>query len=427
MQAFVGTVETSKAAGVTVLVRRLGAQVSDLAVLGDAQREAVVAAGLYPVTRANLSVALGEGTALALDVVKATNTAVYEHILENLDSYLQVREENEVTVDASEEFVAVLGDVAGAAESAVLPVAEGASESCTVADLEELEDSAWTAVVSAGRFAPTVWNVSQFVGKFGVSEEVVENLNRLDLTEVEEVGEESRYDLGYALANAEDLDPGARVRLVEQLKLPGGLDPECLTGAGLKLLPALLAAELVPDAAETYARVSGCPFAFREEYFAASKGLVSYVCELPLSSDDLPKMMRSPRVAPAVKRAIADDAEFVHRRLSMKGVIAICEWAAKGNNVSVELLVKLSEAGAPAEHILSLLEPHLANIELPVLDQMLLALGDEYEPLTRVGRHRPKLKERDGTEELLNELKRRGRVSSFSRGLLAGLRVNMRH
>jgi hypothetical protein len=426
MQAFVGAADASKAADVAVLVRRLGAQVSDLAVLGDAQRGAVVTAGLYPVTRANLSVALGEGAALALDVVKVTNAAVYKHILENLDDYLNILEEDEVTVAASEEFDAVLGDVAGAAEWAVLPVAEGASESCEVADLQELDDGAWTAVVSASRFAPTVWNVSRFVGRFGVSEELVENLATLDLTEVEEVEEESRFDLGYALADAEDLDPAVRVRLVGQLKVPGGLDPERLTDAGLTVLPVLLASDLVPDAAETYARVGGRPFAFREEYFAASKDLASYVCKLPLSSDDLPKVMRSRRVAPAVKRAIAEDVEFVSGRLSRQGAIAICEWAAKGNTVSAELLVKLSGAGAPAESVVSLLENHLSDIELQVLDQILLALGDEYEPLTRVGGHRPKLKERDGTKELLEELKRRGRVSSFGQALLGGIRVNMR-
>ncbi|MEU5965854.1 hypothetical protein ABZ777_31995 [Micromonospora parva] len=426
MQAFVGTVETSKAADVAVLVRRLGAQISDLVPLGGAQRKAIVTARLYPVTRANLSAALGEDTPLALDVVKATNKTVYEHILDNLDSYLYARKDDEVTVDASEKFVPTLNDVAGAAESAVLPVVKRASESCEVADLEELDAAAWTAVVSAARFAPTVRNVSQFVAKFGVTKELVKNLNSLDLTEIEEVEEESRYDLGYALAHAEDLDPAVRVGLVEQLRLPGGLDPERLNGAGLKLLPVLLAAELVPDTAETYARVGGSPFALREEYLAVSKCLASYVCELPLSSDDLPKIMRSRHVAPAVKRAIADDAEYVHGRLSRQGAIAICEWAAKGNTVSVELLVELSEAGAPAEHIVSLLEPHLPDIELPVLDQILLALGDEYEPLTRVGGHRPKLKERDGTEELLRELKRRSRVSSFDRAVFGSIRVNMR-
>ncbi|MGY4682148.1 YobI family P-loop NTPase [Micromonospora aurantiaca (nom. illeg.)] len=427
MQAFVGTAETSQAADLAILLRRLSSQVSDLAVLGDAQRRAVVTDSLYPVTRANLAAALGEGTQLALDVVKAANATVYQHILDNLDSYLHAREDVDVTVYASEEFVAVLNDIAGVAPLALLPVAKGASEACEVADLEELDRTAWTSVVSAGRVKPTVWNVSQFVSEFGVSEELRKALNSLDLTQADEVEEESRYDLGYALVHAEDLDPAARVRLVKQLELPGGLDPERLSGAGVKLLPALLAAELVPDAAETYALVSGSPFAVREEYFAVSRSLASYVCELPLSSDDLPKMMRSRRVAPAVKRAIAADAEYVHSRLSRHGAIVICEWAAMGNTVSVDLLVKLSEAGAPAGHILKLLEPHFPDIELPVLDEILQTLGDEYEPLTRLGRHRPKLKARDGTEELLDELKRRGRVSSFNRTLLGGIQVNMRH
>lgn len=427
MQAFVGTVDPSKVAGVVVLLHRLGAQVSDLSVLGDAQCMAVVEARLYPITRANLSAALGEDIPLALDVVKATNTAVYQHILENLDEYLDARKENEATVDASDRFVAVLNDIAGVADSTVSKIADGASRACTVTDLEDLDEAAWTAVASANRFAPTVWNVSQFVAKFGVSEALVKILNSLDLTEVHTVQEESRYDLGYSLINAQDLDPAARVRLVEQLALPDGLDPEHLTGAGLKLLPALLAAELVPDAAETYARLSDSPFSLREEYFAAAKSLASYVCKLPLSSDDLSKVMRSPQVAPAVKRAIAHDAGYVDGRLSRQGAIAFCEWALKGNTVSVELLVLLSAAEAPAELILGLLEEHLTGIETPLLDQILRALGDEYEPLTRVGHHRPKLKERDGTVELLNELKSRGRVSSFSLARFGGIKVNMRH
>jgi hypothetical protein len=91
----------------------------------------------------------------------------------------------------------------------------------------------------------------------------------------------------------------------------------------------------------------------------------------------------------------------------------------------VELLVKLSEAGAPAEHILSLLKPHLSDIELPVLGQILRALGGDYETLTKLGR-RPRLEELDGTEELLKELKRRRRVSSYRPSKLGGIRVNMR-
>lgn len=428
MKTFVEVMDASEAADLASLLRRLGAKVNDLTLIGETQRTALVAAGLYPVTRRNLWAALGEVTRLALDVVKATNDDVYQHLLANLDDYLDVVAEDELTVVAADEFVGVLRDVAGATESAVFAVANGASEVCAVEDLEELDDTAWTAVVSAGRFAPTVWNVTQFVGKFGVTRDLAERLTSLNLTEAEEVEEDSRFDLGYELAGAEALDAGARVRLVRELKLPRGLDPGRLSETGLTILPTLLAAELVPDAAETYACISDRPFAFREEYFAASENLAAYVADLPLASEDLPQLMRSRRVAPDVKRAIADDVEFVSSRLSRLGAIAICEWASLGNSVSVDLLVELSEADAPAERILVLLEPHLPDIDLEVLDRILLALGDEYEPLTRVGHHRPKLKDREGTEELLEELERRDRVSSFSRSRFgAGIRVNMRH
>jgi len=380
MRALVDTdVEASKAADVAALLRSLDARIGDLTVLGDAQRNAVVMSGLYPVTRANLSAALGKGVELALDVVKATGGSVYEHILANLADYLDVLDEEEVTIARPENFVDVLGDVVDAAESAVLRVAKGASESCAVVDLTELDA-------------------------------------------------EARFALGYALAGTQELQPDARVRLVGQLELNPGLDPGQLTDSGLAVLPALLGAGLVPDASETYSLVSDRPFAYREDYFAASKELPSYVSELALSSEDLDQMMRSDRVKPAVKRALVDDVEFVRGRLSRQGAIAICVWANKGSEVSVDLLVLLSETQAPAEHVLGLLAPHLSDVEFPVLDRILLALGDDYEPLTRVGRHRPRLKEGDGTGELLAELQRRDRVSSFGPTRWGGeIRVNMRH
>lgn len=428
MQTFTEDTDETTAAHMVVLLERLGAQVSELALLGEAQRTTVVTARLYPITRANLMAALAEGPGLALDEVKAADREVYWHVVAHLANYFEALDEDEVTVRSAGEFVPVLNDVARIAESAVLTVAEGASQPCMVADLQELDERAWTAVVSAGRLDSTVWNVSQFVAKLGITKELAKKLEGLHLIAADEVEEESRFDLGYALANTEDLSVGARIRLLHELQLPGDLDPGRLADIGLALLPALLTAALVPDAAETYAYVSGHPFAFREEYFAASKELATYVGTLPLSSADLPQVMRSRRVASAVKRAIADDVEFVSGRLSRQGAIAICEWAARGHTVAVELLIELSKAGAPAERILGLLEPHLPDIDLAALDQTLLALGDEYELLTKLGRHRPKVRGYEGTEELLKELKRRGRVSSFTPALLGdGFRVNMRH
>lgn len=401
MQAFVGTIEASKATDVATLLSRLGTQVDELAKLGDVQRKAVVAAGLYPVTRANLVMALGDGLELALDVVKAANEDVYSHVLANLEDYLDLLDGDEVTVHAPEDFLTVLEDIATVLPSAVLPVAEGASESCEVGNLEDLDEKAWPPVVSAGRFAPTVWNMTRFTDKFGVPAALAERLHALDLTEPGDVDEESKRDLAYTLTDANDIDANVRVRLVGQLDLAEDLDVERLSDTALNMLPELMVAELVPDSPETYACISRRPFELREKYFAASKNLATYVCELPLSNDDLIQIMKSRHVAPAAKRAITDDADFVRGHLTRNGAVAICDWANLGNEVSVELLVELSRTDVPADHILNLLEPHLPTIELAILDRIMISLGDEYEPLTRRGRHRPKLKDLPGTEELL--------------------------
>ena len=153
----------------------------------------------------------------------------------------------------------------------------------------------------------------------GFSSDLAEKLDNRDLTAAEEVADESRFELAYVLANSDKLNQSSVTRLIGQLELPGTLDPERLTDAGLKAIPTLLATDLVSDTAQTYACVSESPFSLKEDYFAASKDLSSYICALPLSSADLAQVMRSRRVPAAVKRAIADNVDFVSGRLSRHG------------------------------------------------------------------------------------------------------------
>ncbi|TDC47684.1 hypothetical protein E1212_23650 [Jiangella ureilytica] len=90
--------------------------------------------------------------------------------------------------------------------------------------------------------------------------------------------------------------------------------------------------------------------------------------------------------------------------------------------------VALSKAGASGIYILGLLGPHPRSIDLESSRPDSARVGDDYVPLTRTGHHHPPLKDLDGTEELLEELKRRDRVSSFGPAkLMGGIRVYMRH
>lgn len=426
MEAFAGDVTAEQAAGLAMTLATLGVEIGDLRALGGTQRVAVVAAGLYPITRSNL-LSASAGSPLALDALKAAHPEVYEHVLAHLHAYLDVLANNEPTIAEPGQFAAVLADVLGAEASLLESVAVRASEHCEISELADIDETAWPAVVASGRFEPTAVNVSQFANEFEVTEDLAKNLANHNLINAGDLELDARLALAYALAESQHLTEDDTVRLIGQLDLPDGLAPDQLAETGKTIVPALLKAELVPDTAETYECISDSDYAFRESYFAASTALATYVTELALSKDDIAKLFRNRHVATDVKRAIAADVAFVRDRLSRVGAIVICEWADRGQTTSVELLTELARADAPAERILGLLEPHLATIDLAALDQILSALGDEYEPLTRHGRHRPKLKARPGTEQLLDELKRRDRVSTYSPAFLGGIKVNMRH
>lgn len=434
MSAFTEPVDADRAATLVELLRGLDIEISDLTVLGDAQRLAVVAAGLYPVTRANLIAALDPGQkgddddiSLELDVIKSRDADVYSRVVENLDSYLDGLTHDEVTVEDPGAFLSVLGDVASAPKPLAQAVAERAAEQCIVGNLAELDEAGWPAVVAANRFVTSTSNVSLYLGKHGITADMAQCLADHDLVDADAMDGEAKTALAYALVQASDLSIGDRVRLVAQLELPGYLEPSKLGADGLTALPELLAAGEVEDTAESYAFVTDQPYSFKEKYFTSSSDLASYVTELPLSSDDLDQMMKSRRVGHSVKVAIAANDAFVSARISRRLAITMGDWALKGNQVSPALILTLSQAEAPAEKILPLLERHLRSIDIATLDAILLALGDDYEPLTRTGRHRPRLKPRPGTKPLLDELQRRNRVSSYGDAMLGGIKVNMRH
>ena len=133
------------------LLRGLGARMLILKELGEAQRLAVVAANLYPVTRANLVAALDKDLALALDVIKKHNERVYAHVVNNLQDYLDSLEEGKVTVEDPDSFLDVLEDIVATPAQVLRSVALRASESCEVSDLAGLDQEGWHAVVSGGQ------------------------------------------------------------------------------------------------------------------------------------------------------------------------------------------------------------------------------------------------------------------------------------
>ncbi|MFW0785127.1 hypothetical protein AAFP35_11440 [Gordonia sp. CPCC 206044] len=440
MTIFKDAMPTENAESLANLLLSLDVNIRDLSLVGEAQLDALVATGLYPVTRANLHTALsrrerddsadsqvGEHISLALDDVKSRNSVVYSHLVRNLPDYLDALSTDEFTVAESESFVDVISDISGLPANLIQTVAERASASCTIGNLADVDRAAWPPVVAAHRFVTSVSNVILYVQEYGVTSELAGVLVEQSLAEVDAVDEQMKTDLAYALIEAETLGVPDRVSLIGELEKSDYLDPSRLS-TGLTLLPELVAAGHVSDDAETFACLSDQPISSRTRYFELSEGLVSYVTDLELTADDLNEIMKNADVPRSVKAKIANDAVFVAGRISRSNAITICNWALMGNDVSTALLLELCRAKAPAEKILVLLEPHLPSITLDTLDSILDALGGEYQRLTSTGHHVPRLKEREGTEALLDALKRLDRVSSYSepRLLVSEFKVYMR-
>ena len=418
-------VDRSVGDAVAKLLVHLDARIDDLSVLGNAQRSAVVENGLYPITRSNLITALEAEEIPGLDDMKVDNEKIYERVVAGLREYVELLEPEEVTVTTPDHFTAILNDIQRHDGALIQQVAARASEHCVITDLSAIGVEAWPAVAASRRLSITSSNVSEFLREIGPSEELLENLAGGSIA-AGELDDDENADLATGILDMVGLEPGTRVSLVGQLGLTTNLDPAQLPDAALALTPKLLSAGLVADSAVTYSHVSNREFAEREQYFAASKALPSYVTELDLSTKDVEEIFRSRLVGVDVKKAVVDDFDFVSTRLNRATAISIGAWAIKGYEVSTDLLLALSEAKAPADYILQLLEPHLSHADLDVIDRILKPLGNGYDQLTQPGTHRPRVSDRDGTEELLEELKRRGKVSSFKRRALGGFKVHMK-
>jgi hypothetical protein len=428
MQAFTSDLDSARADALADLLSQLGARFEQLTVLGGAQRRAIADRGLYPITAHNVRAALETDHTPALDQARELNPRVYEHLLREIERYIAILQPNEPAVAEGSAFAGILNDVSDNAPDAVASVARRAHSSCVIGDVTELESDSRPGVASAGRFLTTAANVSVLLHEFGLTHELAEVIGQQPLTSPDAVSAADRSELAVAIANSAHLASAPSVRRIEDLALDDELDVELLDQHGLSKLPELLGAGHVADEPATYESIAERPFVLRERFFEASRRLADYVTAISLTAEDLAKFFRSSKVSVDAKRALAADAAYLSQHLDRGSAIALAQWAQKGHNLEVAVLAVLSEKRAPAEYIIELLAPLLPGIDSAELERILRGLGDPYELLVQLGHHRPKLSPHEGTTELLDELKKRGFVSSYKTlPFGSSLRVNMRH
>src|SRR5690606_21544387 len=130
-----------------------------------ALRDQLVERNLYPVTRTNLTAALGPDGGLALDQIKKADENVYHHVLEHLADYLR---EGVETVSDPASFVEVLKDVAERSPDSIKDVGRRAVDGCLVQEIAAVDPSMCPAPARSSRFPTTVANDKVYAAKHNV-------------------------------------------------------------------------------------------------------------------------------------------------------------------------------------------------------------------------------------------------------------------
>lgn len=404
------------AENVASLFESAGVIVPNLAAISNSLREGFISRKLYEVTLGNLTEANGSEPNLALDSL--TNEDIYRHCLENLTEYLAAIGGKYQTVESRERFIEIVEDaleVIGTEK--VEAIVAGASSTCVVGSLSDIDENVWPALAQYDRFPPSFENVTKYIESIGSIDtslgQLLTGLQRL--VEVEDATEEAKVSLATKILNAGDYisDPEIRARLVESLEVEEFLKVDTIPDEDGSLFANLLKRKVIADEAESFERISDTDWPTREAYILASADFHVYMEPKHVQSD-LGALLLNDKINVRVKNAIVARADDFVEGAGTGGLSQLARYAIQTTAlVSEEVIVIMASRGVPAQHVIQLLSSHLNSISSAKLFAILESLGGSYSDLTAVGFERPKLQNTEANRGLLVRLQNDGIVNTF--------------
>lgn len=421
---------TTQASLVAYIFKKSGVALPSLAPLAPSVRQAFVNESLYDINQENLELALDHTTELALDNIKKHSQTVYDYVLMNLESYLEVLDIESPTVAMSEAFQQVLVDVDNYDEARIDEVVERAASDCTITVLTKVPDRALQSLAKGNRFLATFENVSHYfetVGSIDANIAVVLESAKA-IAEIDNATDPDKVKVAKAIIAAAQFIKSAetRVMLVSSLDLAEHLSMADLTPENGPLFGHLVKHNLIDDTVAVYDLLAKTTWETRESLITESKQFPNYLSP-QLLQKDLVSFLQSGLIDPSVKRIVLERAGEFTALSDAQGMTALASQAITLNvSLGIELLEKMATYGVPAELVLSLITPHIDEIELQRLLSILNSLGGDYPKLTSPGRDRPRIPNTASNRALLERLKREGIVSTYVHEP-PNIRVNKRH
>ncbi|HFU8545778.1 TPA: hypothetical protein ACH7I5_001819 [Escherichia coli] len=380
-------------------------------------RLSFVSHNLYEVSYENLVIAINNTKTVALDVINTRNKTVYGYVLGHLSKYLEAIAGVSVTIDATENFIAVIEDVLEQEPSLLNIVIEHAASSCEVVDLVEISKEAWNALADHCRFPATFSNVSRYVESFGCVDVQLAKVLATSgkIVEVNIAEDESKSILAVAILAAKEQLPSAtlRVELVTSLDLHYFLDTKDVMAEVGALFSLLLKYNIIADEAKSYELLSATDWPTRRDYILESKKFAEYMTP-QLVHTDLAELLEDHAIDIAIKNLIVEQAAEYIEDANLEGIKKLARFASLHRKVCQPSIVyKMAQEGVSAQLIILLLEPHLGSISREQLFSILKLLGGDYARLTEVGYDKPRIPNTPADLSLLERLKQDGIVGKY--------------
>ncbi|BDZ42451.1 hypothetical protein GCM10025865_17500 [Paraoerskovia sediminicola] len=397
-------------------------ELPDLVGLNLAARQAAADEGTYQVNARNLQF-LADRDSIALDVLFAADTRIYDTVVERLDDYLDVvhgAHPSQHTVDGADRLAPVLSRLHSNPDSldSMLDldrVVHLAAPEARVPTITDAPAVAWPVLVSECRTDPSAANLIAYLDQPRILDE---NVGRL-LKDVESfvpgvpVDPSDRRRLAVSVINASEHlpSPTQRTHLAVSLDLEDYLDVAELEPQVGLLAGLLIEADIIEDEAATFIGPFLDDWSAREHAITKSAAFSTFLDPQVLPAKHLAPFFTSTRIDPALKTAVLERlGEFLPVDARDAANAAGRHALARRVELGFEHLQAL-HAGAADTAIMVELISRGASLSDDELRGSLRPMGTPYASIADPGTSRPLLPHDEAHRTIAARLQAAGVVS----------------
>lgn len=389
----VATPESTEAAvNVAAVLRAAGGQIAVLADLNDEACAAIVAESAYPITVENLQVIVS-GPVIGLDTIES-NAAAYTYVLQHLDLYLPLVEDDRAKVLADlRHFAQIIDAVVEHSSTDLLRRLISLTPSThAVPVLSAVEPDAWPVLIDLERTSPSFTNVDEYLTTFGMDATMGSMLRRARRIKTPtSVPIERRKEIATEIVNAHDEIDSAYIRagLAKSVR-PGKIAPDEVAPERGKLISYLLRARLLDDAPTTFARRLMIDWETLKPAILASKQFPSFVASTLVDVATFTRMVRDADISNDTVKVMLSSLERYLEGASatqayrLGAALADHRWRLGCSHIDM-----LLRSGAGADTVMRLLQNAGERIAVDEVKSLLEGLGGDYARVARGGNGRP--------------------------------------